>query len=107
MSAFDKYIGHRKHFRPSEIELLFREAGYISKQVTGAGFPFFNLYRCVIVLRGEKLIEDVSARQNSAISPYARMAMAIFSRLFRLNFNSSRWGWQIVGKAQVPDASAA
>jgi SAM-dependent methyltransferase len=107
MSAFDKHIGHRKHFRPSEIELLFREAGYISKQVTGAGFPFFNLYRCVIVLRGEKLIEDVSARQNSSASPYARMAMALFSRLFRLNFNSSPWGWQMAGKAQVPDASAA
>jgi SAM-dependent methyltransferase len=107
MSAFDKHIGHRKHFRPSEIERLFREAGYIPQQVTGAGFPFFNLYRCVIVLRGQKLIEDVSARQNSSTSPHARMAMAIFSRLFRLNLKSSRWGWQMVGKAQVPDASAA
>lgn len=107
MSAFDKHIGHRKHFRPSEIELLFREAGYLPQRVAGAGFPFFNLYRCLIVLRGQKLIDDVSARQNSPASPYARMAMAIFSRLFRLNSNSSPWGWQMVGEAQVPDASAA
>ncbi len=107
MSAFDKYIGHRKHFRRSEIEALFREAGYVPERVTGAGFPFFNLYRCVIVLRGQKLIEDVSARQNSSASPYPRMAMVVFRRLFRLNFNSSPWGWQMIGKAQVPDASAA
>ena len=107
MSAFDKHIGHRKHFRPSEIELLFREAGYLPERVTGAGFPFFNLYRCLIVLRGQKLIEDVSARQKSPASPYARMTMAVFHRLFRLNLNSSPWGWQMVGKAQAPDASAS
>jgi ubiquinone/menaquinone biosynthesis C-methylase UbiE len=107
MSAFDKHIGHRRHFRPSEIELLFREAGYIPERVTGAGFPFFNLYRCLIVLRGEKLVEDVSARQNPMASRYARMAMAVFRRLFYMNLNSSPWGWQMVGKGQVPDASAS
>jgi ubiquinone/menaquinone biosynthesis C-methylase UbiE len=107
MSAFDKHIGHRKHFRPAEIELLFREAGYVPERVTGAGFPFFNLYRCLVVLRGKKLIKDVSARQHPAASRYARMAMAVFHRLFRLNLNSSPWGWQMVGRAQVPDASAA
>jgi len=104
MSAFDKHIGHRKHFRPLEIDLLFREAGYVPERVTGAGFPFFNLYRCLIVLRGKKLIEDVRARENHPASRYARMAMAGFRRLFRLNLNSSPWGWQMVGKAQVPDA---
>jgi SAM-dependent methyltransferase len=107
MSAFDKHIGHRKHFRPADIELLFHQAGYVPERVTGAGFPFFNLYRCIIVLRGEKLIEDVSARQNPSPSRAAQLAMAVFHRLFRLNLNSSPWGWQMVGKAQVPDASAA
>src|ERR1035437_4266951 len=107
MSAFDKHIGHRKHFRPADIELLFHQAGYVPERVTGAGFPFFNLYRCIIVLRGEKLIEDVSARQNPSPSRAAQLAMAVFHRLFRLNLNSSPWGWQMVGKAQEPDASAA
>lgn len=107
MSAFDKHIGHRRHFRPSGIELLLRGAGYVPEQVTGAGFPFFNLYRCVIVLRGEKLVEDVSARQSPSSSRYVRMGMAVFRRLFRLNINSSPWGWQMVGKAHVPDTSAS
>ncbi len=107
MSAFDRHIGHRKHFRPADIERLFRDAGYVPERVTGAGFPFFNLYRCLIVLRGEKLIEDVSARQNPSPSQSAQLAMAVFHRLFRLNLNSSPWGWQMVGKARVADASAA
>ena len=107
MSAFDKHIGHRKHFRPSDIDLLFRQAGYVPERVTGAGFPFFNLYRCIIVLRGEKLVEDVSAKQNPSTPQSAQIAMAVFHRLFRLNLNSSPWGWQMVGKAQVPDARAA
>ena len=107
MSAFDKHIGHRKHFRLSDIELLFRQAGYVPEQITRAGFPFFNLYRCMIVLRGKKLIEDLSVRQNPSTPQSAQIAMAVFHRLFRLNLNSSPWGWQMVGKAQVPDASAA
>ena len=105
MSAFDKHIGHRKHFRPSEIELLFRGAGYVPERVTGAGFPFFNLYRCIIVLRGQKLIEDVSAKQNPSTPQSARVAMAVFHQLFRLNLDSSPWGWQMVGKAQVPECA--
>ena len=105
MSAFDKHIGHRKHFRPSDINLLFREAGYVPERVTGAGFPFFNLYRCIIVLRGQKLIEDVSAKQNPSTPQSARVAMAVFHQLFRLNLDSSPWGWQMVGKAQVPECA--
>src|SRR5260370_26422329 len=89
MSAFDKHIGHRKHFRPTEIDLLFRDAGYVPERATGAGFPFFNLYRCLVVLRGKKLIDDVSARQQPSASSLARRTMAAFHRSFRLNLNCS------------------
>jgi len=101
MSAFDKYIGHRKHWRPREIEILLRESGYTPERVTGAGFPFFNLYRCLVILRGKKLISDVSAGPAHGAPRAATMAMAIFHRLIRLNLNSSRWGWQMVAKARV------
>lgn len=107
MSAFDKHIGHRRHFRPSDIESLFRKAGYVPKLVKRAGFPFFNIYRCLIVFRGRQLIEDLSARQNPTASRSAGMAMMLFRGLFHFNFDSSPWGWQMVGKAQVPDARAS
>jgi len=95
MSAFDRHIGHRKHYRIDEIETLFRCAGYEPDRLIRAGFPFFNLYRASIVLRGEKLINDVKARQNRRPSMLARLAMAIFRPLFYFNLNSSLWGWQM------------
>jgi SAM-dependent methyltransferase len=101
MSAFDKHIGHRKHWRPHEIERLLRDAGFKSEQVTGVGFPFFNLYRCLVILRGKKLISDVSAGPAARAPWTARAAMALFHQLIRPNLNSSRWGWQMVAKARV------
>lgn len=99
MSRFDKHIGHRKHYRPDEIEDLLRQAGYAPEWVGKAGFPFFNLYRCVVILRGEKLIQDVNAERNPSGSPLARITMAVFRLLFRTNLRSSPWGWQMVAKA--------
>jgi SAM-dependent methyltransferase len=101
MSAFDRHIGHRKHWRKCEIEILLREAGYAPEYVTGVGFPFFNLYRCLVILRGKKLISDVSAGPTRNAPWAARAAMALFHRLIRPNLNSSHWGWQMVAKARV------
>ena len=101
MSAFDKHIGHRKHWRAQEIEILLREAGYTPEYVTGAGFPFFNLYRCLVILRGKKLISDVTRGPAAGASGAARAAMAVFHRVIRPGLNSSRWGWQMVAKACV------
>jgi len=61
----------------------------------GEGFPFFNLYRLLLTLRGEKLIGDVSGPP----SPLVKFGTAIFDRLFQLNFGR-RWGWQTVAVAR-------
>jgi SAM-dependent methyltransferase len=100
MSAFDKHIGHRKHWGPEEIASLLRQAGFESVQASGSGFPFFNLYRCVVILRGKKLIQDVSTGSTGTTSLSARAAMAVFHRLIRLGLNSSRRGWQMVATAR-------
>jgi hypothetical protein len=102
MSEFDKHIGHRKHYRPKEIEHLFRKAEYTPEYVGRAGFPFFNLYRCLVILRGKRLIEDVSAQRNHPSgSRLARAVMAAFHALFRMNLLSCPWGWQMVAKAKL------
>jgi len=101
MSAFDKHIGHRKHWRASEIEILLRRAGYTLDHVSGVGFPFFNLYRCLVILRGKKLISDVGAGPSTGASLAARAAMAGFHWLIRPGLNSSRWGWQMIARARV------
>jgi SAM-dependent methyltransferase len=101
MSAFDKHIGHRRHWQPGEVEQLLRDAGYTPEQAAGVGFPFFNLYRCLVILRGQKLISDVSSSPDRGPSLAARAAMAVFFRLIRPKLNSSRRGWQIVAKARL------
>ena len=102
MSAFDRHIGHRKHWRPDMVRQVLKDAGYEVERATGMGFPFFNLYRCVVILRGKKLIEDVSASPSGTSSPAARAAMAVFNRLIRVNLNSSHSGWQMTALARVP-----
>jgi hypothetical protein len=64
-----------------------------------AGFPFFNVYRAVVRARGEALIEDVSAEHADPSGP-ARLAMAAFRALFRLNLTRSPWGLQLVALAR-------
>jgi 2-polyprenyl-3-methyl-5-hydroxy-6-metoxy-1,4-benzoquinol methylase len=104
MSEFDKYLGHRQHFRAAQLGRLLQTAGYIPESVVGAGFPFFNLYRCVVILRGKKLIEDVSSHQQHRpnIPLSARAAMAMFRCLFHFNLSSSLSGWQMIATARVP-----
>lgn len=70
-------------------------------QVSRAGFPFFNMYRCLVVLRGKKIIADATTRGSQPASLPARIAMAAFSPLFHLNIDSSPWGWQMVGTARA------
>lgn len=100
MSAFDRHIGHRKHFRQTELRALLSDAGYSPEYVTGAGFPFFNLYRSLVILRGRRLVDDVRAIEGRSSSAAARMVMAAFDVLFRLNLDSCRWGWQMLAKAR-------
>jgi SAM-dependent methyltransferase len=98
MSAFDRHIGHRKHYRPRELQLLLSRAGFRVERATGAGFPFFNLYRLAVILRGRRLVDDAAARNTSLLT---RFAMAAFRFLFRVNLDASRWGWQTVAYARL------
>src|SRR5581483_7760730 len=57
ISAFDREIGHRRHFSAADLRALIEAAGLEPLQCTGAGWPFFNLYRMLVIARGESLIE--------------------------------------------------
>lgn len=100
-SAFDRHIGHRKHYTPDALRGLLSHAGFDVEIATGAGFPFFNLYRLTVVARGDKLIDDV-AGDSAQVSGTARAAMRAFDVLFKANVPQSRYGWQIVAVALAP-----
>src|SRR2546423_2245665 len=55
MSAFDRHIGHRQHFNRRKIRSILEQAGYSVQRVYLAGFPFFNLYRLLVIARGKRL----------------------------------------------------
>ena len=101
MSAFDRYIGHRKHYRPEELKATLQRAGFTVEAAYGAGFPFFNLYRATIILRGGQLRNDISGSPSLLV----RAGMMVFDFLFRLNF-SMRGGWQTIAVARYRGPSS-
>jgi SAM-dependent methyltransferase len=102
-SAFDRHIGHRRHYRIDDLRRLLEGAGLAVETVTGAGFPFFNLYRLVVVARGRRLVDDVAASPDGQpATGAARLVMRAFDSLFRLNLDRSRLGYQIVAVAREP-----
>lgn len=102
MSAFDRRIGHRRHFSADDLAAVFAVAGLATERVSGAGFPFFNLFRRLVIARGEALGDDLTAHGGQPTLA-ARIAMIGFRPLLALTLPSSRWGIQIVGVGREPD----
>jgi SAM-dependent methyltransferase len=100
ISAFDKHIGHRQHFDRAKITSLLERAGFSVKRTYLAGFPFFNLYRILVIAHGERLVRDVEAKSFGL----ARFAMKLFRLLFHANLLDSPFGWQVVATARKVSA---
>ncbi len=100
MSAFDHHIGHRSHFTAARLREVIERAGLRVDALYGAGFPFFNLYRLTVILRGKKLIADADGERQ--LPKAARAAMRVFSTLFGFNADEGRFGWQLVAMAVEP-----
>lgn len=105
MSQFDRHIGHRRHYDPQSLRTILENSGFTVDLATTAGFPFFNLYRSVVILRGSSLITDVNTQARGITSRLARAVMAMFRPLFALNLFGTRLGWQIVAVARIPNGS--
>jgi SAM-dependent methyltransferase len=102
ISAFDRHIGHRRHFSAEQLEDLLRAAGLELISSDGAGFPFFNLYRLAVVARGNALIRDAAEEHGQHLPLHARAVIRTFSTLFRFNQDRGRRGWQLVAVAREP-----
>lgn len=98
-SEFDRHIGHRRHYDPAALRTLLTSAGFQVELATTAGFPFFNLYRTVVILRGRRLIQDVQSGADGSSQWLARSAMALFHPLFALNLSGTGLGWQTIAVA--------
>jgi len=97
-SEFDRHIGHRQHFTPAKLRSLLEASGFDVEMATTAGFPFFNIYRLVVISRGKRLVSDIQSGPNRL----AAAVMALFRPLFSLNVHGTPWGWQTVAAARWP-----
>lgn len=104
MSAYDRHIGHRRHFTRESITRYLVESGFSVDHVFLAGFPFFNLYRLTVIARGGKLVEEVRAGARGGTSGLAEAVMGLFRFLFRGNLLDSIFGWQVVAVARPGSA---
>lgn len=98
MTAFDKSIGHRQHFTRSDLKRIMQTVGLQNIKIRRVGFPFFNLYRLTVLLRGKRLVEEVGS-SSLAESKSAQFVMAAFGVLFRFNINRVPLGWQLIAVA--------
>ncbi len=99
-SAFDRHIGHRQHFSPAMLRGLLDNCGFQVDCAATAGFPFCNLYRMAVILRGKRLIADVRNGADGPSSSLARFVMSAFRPLFSLNLLGSSLGWQTFATAR-------
>jgi hypothetical protein len=107
-SAFDRHIGHHRHFKAADLRGVLTDAGFDVERVLRAGFPFFNIYKLAVVARGRRLIADVEDRAPGSAPSRAELAAA---RFFGLGFRHCRddfpLGWQMAAVARVPQADLA
>jgi len=100
-SEFDRYIGHRLHYSPASLRELLESQGLEVELATTAGFPFFNLYRLAVILRGKQLIADVDGRSTRLQGNLGSAVIALFELLFAFNLLGSSLGWQTLAVAKL------
>ena len=81
---------------------MLEQTGYSVDRLYLAGFPFFNLYRLLVIARGKRLAEDVDSKPGGTSSGLARFAMKLFGVLFHANLLDSPFGWQVIAAARKP-----
>jgi SAM-dependent methyltransferase len=102
-SAFDHHIGHYQHFTAGKLRTVLTDGGYRVQRVLRAGFPFFNLYKLAVIVRGKRLIADVERRTpDSSSIPGESLMKAFFATGFRYSLDNFPLGWQMAAVATVP-----
>ena len=102
-TAFDKHIGHYRHFTAPALHEILTTAGLDVDVVFRSGFPFFNLYKLAVLARGDRLVQEVKQRSTAAEpSRLEALAAAVFHQGFKVNRDDARLGWQLAALAHVP-----
>ena len=105
-SAFDRHIGHYRHFSRADLHDALTRGGLEVEHLYRTGFPFFNLYKLAVILRGEGLVRDLQSRDvTAATSLFERLVIAAFRVGFRVNVLDFPLGWQLAAVARNPEGA--
>jgi len=99
MNHFYESIGHRRHYSAGQLASLLEENGFKVIIRASIGFPFVNIYRLAMLVRGQAFAGDVSDYCLRE-SLFLNFVSAVFSFLFKFNLNMLPWGWQTVVVAE-------
>lgn len=96
MAAVDKAFGHRRHYTKLELKDLLEFEGFKVQRLECLGFPFFNLYRLGLLIRGKRILNSIQKMSQSKPGVLSRLLLDIFSWLFRFNWKKGNLGWQFI-----------
>jgi SAM-dependent methyltransferase len=101
MSFFDKFIGHRRHYTSRTLNDLLVNSGFTGVTISRSGFPGINLMRVAAILRGKRIIQDISDYQEIGFVQSIGLKVATF--LMKFSANDSILGWQLIATASFMD----
>jgi SAM-dependent methyltransferase len=96
MTSLDYHIGHRLHYDKYSLQKVIKSSGFKKFKIYNAGWPFFNLYRIMLLVRGVKLVNDISNRPSCLKRSVIKTLGYLFSFLFKFNLNNTKYGWQMI-----------
>ncbi len=101
MSAYDRHIGHRRHYDADAVATVLDAAGFEVEWAAGAGLPFFNLYRLMVIALGRRLVTAAATEPAAAPGWPIRVGSRVYDALFRLNLSRGHRGWQTIASARA------
>lgn len=96
IAAVDKAFGHRRHYSKRDLREMLEFEGFKVQRLGCLGFPFFNLYRIGLLIRGKRILNSIQKMSQSNPGVLSKLLLNIFSWLFRLNFKKGNLGWQLI-----------
>ena len=96
MAAVDIAFGHRRHYSKRELREMLEFEGFKVQRLECLGFPFFNLYRIGLLIRGERILNSIQKMSKAKPGVFSRLLLNIFSWLFRFNWVKGNLGWQLI-----------
>jgi len=108
MSAFDKVIGHQRHYTPKDLETLLSRAGFEVLETLAWGFPFHSFYRTAVRVASGFTVPGQAKQKNDPgaatgmVSKLLGSAYSVSGKALKPLFylNASRWGEQTIAVAR-------